>query len=171
MAKLRKNSAYQSLKRPFTRVSKYKTKHFVNGGFPHLKLTRFNMGDVQKEYDSTLQLTVTRDMNLRHNSLEAARMTGNRLLEKTLGSNYHLRVKVYPFQVLREHTLAAGAGADRMSQGMSHSYGKPIGAAARVFTGQTVFELRLNKDNLSVGREALHRAAKKLPCSCKIVTL
>lgn len=108
-------------------------------------------------------------MNIRHNAIEAARMSSNRHLETALGKDYHLRVKIYPFHVLRENPLASGAGADRMSTGMQKSYGKTIGCAARVFEGQTIFELRVNKQNVRVAKEALVRAAKKVPCSCKIL--
>ncbi|HLD39932.1 MAG TPA: 50S ribosomal protein L16, partial [Candidatus Nanoarchaeia archaeon] len=93
----------------------------------------------------------------------------NRYLEKTLGKNYHLRLKVYPFHVLRENPLASGAGADRMSTGMKLSYGKTIGCAARIREGQTLFELRIDKADVKVGREALGRSATKLPCTCKVV--
>jgi large subunit ribosomal protein L10e len=108
-------------------------------------------------------------MNFRHNALESARMTSNRLLEKKIGKEYHLRIKVYPFHVLRENPLASGAGADRMSTGMKKSYGKSIGCAARVKEGQTVMELRIDSANLKLGKEALSRAAKKFPCTCKVV--
>ncbi len=169
MVKLRKFAAYQKLERPYTRISKYTKKNFVRGGFPALKITKFDMGTPQKQYDSVIVLNSNTSMNVRQNSLEAARMTSNRLLEKTLGKEYHLRVKVYPFHVLRENALASGAGADRLSTGMKLAYGKPVGTAARVREGQTLMELRLNKINLRVGREAMQRAAKKFPCSCKII--
>ncbi len=169
MVKLRKFAAYQNLERPYTRISKYTKKNFVRGGFPALKITKFDMGTPQKQYDAVILLNSNVSMNVRQNSLEAARMTSNRVLEKTLGKEYHLRVKVYPFHVLRENALASGAGADRLSTGMKLAYGKPVGTAARVREGQTLMELRLNKVNLRVGREALQRAAKKFPCSCKIV--
>lgn len=170
MAKLRKFSAYQQLERPYTRVSKYKTQHFIRGGFPALKITKFDMGNARKKYEVTLQLVSKRSMNIRHNALEAARMTINRVLEAQFANAYHLKVKVYPFHVLRENPLAAGAGADRMSTGMQKSYGKVIGAAARVKDGQTVFELKVDRVNLSQGRNILARAATKIPCPCKIVT-
>ncbi len=169
MVKLRKFSAYQKLERPYTRISKYTKKNFVRGGFPALKITKFDMGTPQKQYDAVILLNSNDSMNVRQNSLESARMTSNRLLEKTLGKEYHLRVKVYPFHVLRENALASGAGADRLSTGMKLAYGKPVGTAARVREGQTLMELRINKINLTVGREAMRRAARKFPCSCKIV--
>ena len=170
MARLRKFSAYQNLERPYTRISKYTKQNYVRGGFPHMKIVRFDMGTANKEYDTTLKLNVQRAMNIRQESLESARVVSNRYLEKTLGKNFHLRLKVYPFHVLRENPLASGAGADRMSTGMKMSYGKTIGCAARMKEGQTAFELRIEKKDLKAAREALERAATKLPCSCKVVS-
>ncbi len=169
MAKLRKFAAYQKLERPYTRISKYTKKNYVRGGFPHMKVIKFDMGDPRKEYDTVIKLNACKSMNIRHNALESARMTSNRLLEKNLGKEYHLRIKVYPFHVLRENPLASGAGADRMSTGMKKSFGKSIGSAARVKVGQTLMEVRINKDNINLGKEALNRASKKFPCSCKII--
>ncbi len=171
MVKLRKFSAYQALERPYTRISKFSSKNYVRGGFPNMKLTKFEMGDTKGHFDSVLKLNVLRNMNIRQNALEAARMSSNRLLEKRVGKDYHLKVKVYPFHVLRENPLASGAGADRMSTGMTKAYGKPVGSAARVRDGQTVIELRVNKGNVKTGREAMIRAAKKLPCPCKVVVM
>src|SRR3989338_3535 len=128
MVRLRKFAAYQNLERPYTRISKYTKKNYVRGGFPNLKITKFDMGTPQKTYDTTVRLSVTLDMNIRQNALEAARQTCNRLLEKVAGKEYHLRLKLYPFHVLRENPLASGAGADRTSTGMQKAYGKPIGS-------------------------------------------
>ena len=169
MAKIRKFTAYQKLERPYTRISKYTKKNYVRGGFPHMKVIKFDMGDPRKEYDSVIKLNSNKAMNFRHNALESARMTSNRLLEKSIGKEYHLRIKVYPFHVLRENPLASGAGADRMSTGMKKSYGKSISCAARVKEGQTLMELRINKVNNKLGKLALERASKKFPCSCKVV--
>lgn len=169
MAKLRKFNAYQNIERPYTRISKFAKKNFVRGGFPNIKITKFEMGDTRKKFNTVVKLNSTRTMNLRHNAMESARMSSNRVLEKKLGKEYHLKLKTYPFHVLRENPLAAGAGADRMSTGMKKSFGKTIGAAARIKVGQTLVEVRLNKENIKVGKEALDRAAKKFPCTCKIV--
>ncbi len=171
MAKLRKNAAYQKLERPYTRISKYTKKNYVRGGFPHMKVIKFDMGNPRKEYDTVIRLNSCKSMHVRHNSIESARTTTNRLLEKNIGKEYHLRIKIYPFHVLRENPLASGAGADRMSTGMKKSYGKSIGSAARVKEGQTLMELRINKNNIKLGKEALGRASKKFPCTCKITTL
>ena len=171
MARLRKFAAYQNIERPYTRISKYTKKNFVRGGFPHMKVIKFDMGTASKEFDTVIKLNSQKRMNVRHNAIESARMTSNRLLEKNLAKDYHLRIKIYPFHVLRENALASGAGADRLSTGMKKSYGKSVGSAARVREGQTLMELRINKANVRVGKEALARAAKKFPCSCKIVVL
>ncbi|HIJ11693.1 TPA: 50S ribosomal protein L16 [Candidatus Woesearchaeota archaeon] len=171
MAKVRKNCAYQKLERPYTRISKYTKKNFVRGGRPHMKVIKFDMGNASKEYDTTIQLLSKRSMHIRHNSMEAARQTSNRLLEKGTNKEYHLRIKIYPHHILRENPLASGAGADRMSTGMKKSYGKSISCAARVKEGQTLMEVRINKEHLKLGKEALARAAKKFPCSCKIKVL
>ncbi|MBT4936013.1 50S ribosomal protein L16 [Candidatus Woesearchaeota archaeon] len=169
MAKLRKFAAYHAIERPYTRISKYVKKNYVRGGFPHMKVIKFDMGTANKEYDSVVLLNSTRTTNIRHNAIESARMTSNRLLEKSFGKEYHLRIKIYPFHVLRENPLASGAGADRLSTGMKKSFGKSISSAARVREGQTLMELRINKANVKVGKEALTRAAKKFPCTCKVV--
>lgn len=134
-----------------------------------MKIIKFDMGNPKKNYNAVIKLNSCRSMNFRNESLESARLISNRFLEKSLGSNYHLRLKVYPFHVLRENPLASGAGADRMSTGMQKSYGKSIGSAARIREGQTVFELRVDKEHIKIGREALDKSSKKLPCTCKIV--
>jgi len=170
MARIRKFKAYQKLERPYTRISKFTKKNFVRGGRPSMKIIKFEMGNSNGEFDSIIRLTSKKSMNIRHNALESARMTSNRLLEKTLLKAYHLKIKVYPFHLLRENPLAAGAGADRMSTGMKKSFGKVIGCAARVKEGQTLIEVRVNKEHLKVAKLALQRAAMKFPCSCKIVT-
>lgn len=169
MARLRKFSAYQRLERPYTRASKFKKKNFVRA-IPHRTIVRYEMGNPKGNFDTTLQLVSKQDVQVRHNSLESARMTSNRYLEGKFGKGgYHLKIKVFPFHILRENPLAAGAGADRMSTGMKKSFGKPIGTAAQVTEGQVIFELRINKKYIKDGKLALTRASYKLPLSGRIV--
>ena len=168
MARLRKFVAYRRLERPYTRTSKFKTKAYIRMT-PTVKVVRFDTGAPSKSFQYTLSLMSKDDLQIRDNALESARMTSNKLLETYLGLNgFHLKVKVYPHHVLREHALASGAGADRFSSGMAHSFGKPIGVAARVKKGQAIFQVRVDKPNLDVAKQALERASKKLPCSCTI---
>ena len=168
MARIRKFVAYRRLKRPYTRTSKFKAKSYIRMT-PNVKVVRFNTGDPSKEFEYTLNLLSKSDLQIRDNALESARQTSNKLLETFLGLNgFHLRVNVYPYQVLREHSLASGAGADRFSSGMAHPFGKPIGVAARIKRGQTIFQVKVNKQNIGVAKQALERASKKLPCACMI---
>lgn len=168
MARLRKFVAYRRLKRPYTRTSKFKAKSYIKM-MPHPKVARFDTGDPGKIFECTLNLMSKSDLQIRDNALESARQTSNRLLESYLGLNgFHMKVKAYPYQIIREHALASGAGADRFSSGMAHSFGKPAGIAARIKKGQTIFQVRVDKEHINVARQALERASKKLPCSCTI---
>lgn len=167
MARLRKFVCYRRVERANTRISKYKKHAFVKGS-PPSKLSKFEMGDKTGKYDVILHLVPEMDLQIRHNALESARMSSNRVLETALGKNYFYQIKVYPFHVLRENPLASGAGADRFSTGMSHAFGKPIGVAAQIKKGQPIFELRVNKKDIKLAKGALQRAAYKLPCKCRI---
>ena len=64
--------------------------------------------------------------------------------------------------------MATGAGADRYSEGMRHSFGKPIGQAARVREGQRILVVEGPENSMEIVKEALSRAIKKLPGKCKI---
>ena len=169
MAKLRKFVAYRSIERPYTRKSKYRAKNFIRA-FPNIKIVRFEHGDKKKNYDLHFTLNSKEELQIRHQALESTRMTVNRHLEKTLGKNqYFFRIRLFPHHVLRENPLASGAGADRMSTGMKKSFGKPIGAAARVRVNQIVCDVYVTKTHGSKVRVALNRAARKLPGSYLIV--
>jgi len=169
MAKLRKFCAYRDLKRPYTRFSKYQALNYV-GSRAVCKVVRFDMGDQLVKYDHSLHLVSKSDLQIRDNALESARQTSNGYLEKTLGkTGYFLQMRVYPHHIMRENPLAAGAGADRMSTGMAHNYGKPIGIAAQVFTGKPIITIAVNKENLELARKALKRASYKIPCKCTII--
>jgi large subunit ribosomal protein L10e len=126
------------------------------------------MGNSKKDYDVTMHLVAGHAVQIRDNALEAARIVSNKLLEREIPDNYFFKVLVYPHHVLREHSMASGAGADRFSSGMSHSFGKPSGRAARIMIGQKIMTLMLEKKNLEIGRLALKRAGKKLPVHCNI---
>ena len=168
MARLRKFVAYRRLERPYTRTSKYKGKSFVRMS-PHIKIVGFEFGSPKKKFDYNLRLISKDDLQIRENALESAKQSSNKLLETSIGlSSYHLKLRTYPHHVLREHALASGAGADRFSSGMAHSFGKPVGSAAQIHKGETIFHLYVDKSNITLGKQALERASKKLPCSCTI---
>jgi large subunit ribosomal protein L10e len=168
MAKLMKAVAWRRLERPYTRKSKYRKHNFVRS-VPTNKIVKYNMGNLNTEFSETFLLRSKSDIQLRHNSLESARQSANRYLEKKVGKvNYQFRIRVYPHHILRNNPLAAGAGADRMSTGMSRSFGKAVGIAARVYADQAVFEVTLNKQFIADAKIALTRAKNKLPVSCRI---
>ena len=167
----RPGRATRKLERPWTRVSKKKPRKSYVVGAPYPRIHVFNMGNPNKEYDKTLWLSVDRSIQIRDNSLEAARIVANKLLEKVIGiENYFMKVLVFPHHIMREHTMASGAGADRFSSGMSHAFGKPSGRAAQVRRDQNIFMLKIFNKDLEIGKKALKRASSKLssPCSIKI---
>ena len=167
MAKLLNASAYRTVKRPYTRKSKYRKKSFVRA-VPHNKIVRFVMGNRQKEFPYVVKLRTKARLQIRHDALEAARTTANRALVKGAPKNYRMRIRPYPHHVLRNNPLAAGAGADRMSTGMKHSFGTPIGIAAQLDEDQVVFEAFVEKKDIAVAKLAMNRGRQKLPCACRI---
>ena len=172
MAKVRKFVSYRRLERAYTRKSKYRDKSFIRAS-PVCKVIRFNMGDKAhtRQFGYKLTLNTKSALQIRDISLESARLTCNRKLENTLGKEaYRFNIRVYPHHYLRQNALASGAGADRLSTGMKHAFGKVIGRAAQISKGQTVFEVFCDTPNLAVAREALGKAAKKLPCALSIET-
>ena len=139
-------------------------------GIPPPKITKFEMGDIHKDYDYEEVLVVEESGQIRHNALEAARMiTSRRLAVKAGENNYYLKIKIYPHHVIRENKMLAFAGADRLQEGMRLSFGKPVGTAARVYSGQEIMLARVFKDHLQFAKEALKLAASKLPLPTRII--
>jgi large subunit ribosomal protein L10e len=122
------------------------------------------MGELSKPLPFVVTLNSAVDIQLRHNSLESARKSANRLLETRLGkSGYKLKFRVYPHHILRNNPLASGAGADRMSTGMKMSFGKAVGIAAQVHKGQPILEVCCAEKDLATAKLALTRARHKFP--------
>lgn len=156
-------SMYRRLERPYTR-RKYM------GGVPGSKVVHYDMGNLNTEFPVTLTLVVKEPCQIRHTALEAGRITANRYLMTYVGRlNFHLKLRVYPHQVLRENKQATGAGADRVSSGMRHAFGKAVGTAARVDADQKVFSVSIAPSNVSHAKLALRRAGQKLPTPVYIV--
>ncbi len=80
-----------------------------------------------------------------------------------------MKLRVYPHQVLRENPMALGAGADRISDGMRKSFGRPVGLAARVSPGQQIITVRVPEEFYEAGKESLRRSKMKLPLPGKVV--
>jgi len=167
---LRPGRCFRRIERPYTRISyKVKSKNFVAGA-PATKIREFEMGNRELTDYSEFKLICQKDLQIRDNALEAARVIANKYLEKNVGNqNYFLKIVKYPHHVLREHAIATGAGADRYSQGMRLAFGRPIGRAVQAFKGDTILIVRIKKGFEEHAKIALKRAASKLPLSYKIV--
>lgn len=141
-------------------------------GVPVGKIHQFEVGNVkgQNTFPLIYSLAPSVDRQMRSNCLEAARQIITKHLAKNLGDmGFFLKVRLYPHHVIRENPMATGAGADRFSQGMRQSWGKPVGSAARALAGQKILSIRVPAGQDNVAKEALRRAITKLPGACKVV--
>ncbi len=148
-------------------VMAYVRKKYIHGA-PSPKITKFTMGDARGSFSHKLLLLPLKKVQIRHNSLEAARVAVNKVLSDKLGTAYALHVRSYPHIILRENKLMAFAGADRLQEGMRRSFGKPIGRAARVDIGQPIIAVDVDASGVDVAKEALHIGMSKLPTPCSI---
>ena len=88
----------------------YTRKEYM-GGVPAPRIIQFDMGDVTGDFPIQVSLKAKEPCQVRHTSVESARIAANRLLSKRAGTvNYHMKVRIYPHHVLRENKLATGAG-------------------------------------------------------------
>lgn len=146
----------------------YTRKEYIRG-FPSPKIVKFTMGDTKATFAFQATLIAQKAAQIRHNALEAARVASNRLLQSKLGNNYVLRILPYPHTILRENKMIFGAHADRLQDGMRGAFGKPIGTAARVKSGQVMIEVGVNEDGIEAAKDALKRGEAKLPIPCRII--
>jgi len=147
----------------------YTRKEYM-GGVPAPRISQFDQGDLRTRFPVALHLVVKEQCQIRHTALEAARISANRALSKKAGpTGFYMKIRVYPHNVLRENKLATGAGADRVSDGMRAAFGKAVGTAARVRRNQPVMTIRVNPQHVEAAKQALERAAVKLPTPCYIV--
>jgi large subunit ribosomal protein L10e len=140
----------------------YVRRDFIDGA-PRPKIAKFSVGNPSLDYDLKLELRAKERAQIRHNSIEAARVAANKKLSEIGEGNYYLFVKVYPHVVLRENKMIATAGADRLQEGMRRAFGKPIGLAARIEVDDIILEARVKGENLEKAKEALKVATSKLP--------
>lgn len=152
----------------WSRYSQKKQKKNFVRALPRRSILQFNMGTVSDSYDMKATLDAEHFIQLRSNALESARQAANRYLEAKIPGMYSFKVLVYPHNVIREHKIASGAGADRVSQGMSHAFGRPVGVAARVRARQGVLMVKTYSQNKAVVREAFRRASSKLSGHYKV---
>ncbi|MCY0851790.1 50S ribosomal protein L16 [Thermoplasma acidophilum] len=147
----------------------YTRKEFM-GGVPYPKITTFVQGNQKKDFPIEMRLVAEEPCQIRHTALEAARVSVNRRMTEAAGLDYfYLKVVPYPHHVLREHKMATGAGADRISSGMRAAFGRPVGTAARVYPDDVIMIARTDEAHAKELKTALRKAAIKLPTPCKVV--
>jgi len=140
------------------------------GGIPPPKIARFDMGNPSGNFPISVKLISKEKGQIRHNALEAARISSNKIMETKGGlQNYHLRIKVYPHHILRENKMMAFAGADRLQDGMRQAFGKPIGTAARLRAGQEIIVIRTTQNLVEYAKKALKIASSKIPLPTTII--
>lgn len=167
---LRPAKCYKKRERPFTRQSRRKPKKGYVKGVPMSKIRKFELGDPKGKFDRRMFLVSEEPAQIRHNALEAVRVTLHKKLENNVGKGvYFAKVLVYPHHVLRENLLATGAGADRFQTGMRKAYGKVVSTAAQVRAGQRLVEVRVNPGKELAARAALKAVSSKFPVRCSIV--
>ena len=171
MASLKPAQTMRNPGRAFTRTAKRKVKKAFITGVPDNKVRSFHMGTGKME-GAELQLDLLSSDNflMRDNSLESARIMANKIFENKIGrENYVFKIRVYPHEVIREHAILSGAGADRLSAGMRHAFGRPKGRAAHLRPGQKIMSIWTKKTHEKLAREGMYRAAQKLCGSPKTV--
>lgn len=147
----------------------YTRKEYIRS-IPPAKIARFTIGEPSKDYEYQVALAPPHDVEINESSLEAGRVTANKVLTNaTGGKSYLLRVCIFPHEIVREHKAMGFAGADRLSQGMRRSFGKPTKKAAKVSANQKIISVDVYKDRVDVAKEAMKRASKKISVPTNIV--
>ncbi len=173
---LRKGSAYSKrYARPYTRVSKKRTKSYIKT-VPNSRIVKFKMGD-QAGYDNgefpvQLHMTSKDNCQIRDNSIEAIRQYLNRFLQVKVGKEFYLEVKIFPHHILRENKMLTGAGADRMQTGMSRAFGKTMGRAALVKPNQVLYIVAVKDQKAEVMARKLIKSIKaRIACRTSITNV
>ena len=142
-------------------------------GVPESKIKIFDVGNKKAPVDLfpfVAHLVCDEKQQISSEALEACRVAVNKHLGKTIGKDaYHIRMRAHPFHVLRANKMLSCAGADRLSSGMRHSYGKPIGVAARVDIGQILLSVRAKDASEAHVVEAIRRGKFKFAGRQKIL--
>ncbi len=167
---LRPGSIYRDVPgQPYTRMSRRKDKDNYISGAPAPKISIFDMGAKEEEFEAAVTLEVEEECCIRSNALESSRVAANSHLTKEVGpEHYHMKVKPYPHHILRHHPLAGVAQADRYYEGMRKPFGRPIGRAAIVNEGQEIIRIRTSEDNLEAAKKAANRAGMKIPVGFRV---
>mmetsp|Transcript_10553 Transcript_10553/g.14888 ORF Transcript_10553/g.14888 Transcript_10553/m.14888 type:complete len:218 (+) Transcript_10553:58-711(+) len=142
-------------------------------GVPESKIKIYDVGNKKAPVDLfpfVAHLVCDEKQQISSEALEACRVAVNKYLTKHVGKDaYHIRMRAHPFHVLRANKMLSCAGADRLSSGMRHSYGKPIGVSARVNIGQVLLSVRAKDAHEKFVIEAIRRGKFKFAGRQKIL--
>ncbi|CAG0922542.1 unnamed protein product [Notodromas monacha] len=136
-------------------------------GVPDPKIRIYDLGrkraDVE-EFPLCIHLVSNEYEQLSSEALEAGRICANKYLVKHCGKDqFHVRMRLHPFHVIRINKMLSCAGADRLQTGMRGAFGKPLGTVARVHIGQIIMSIRTHDRHKASVIEALRRAKFKFP--------
>merc|ERR1711884_571074 len=141
-------------------------------GVPDPKIRIYDLGRKKAGVDEfPLCIHLVSDVleQLSAEALEAARICCNKYMVKhTAKDQFHIRIRVHPYHVLRINKMLSCAGADRLQTGMRGAFGKPQGTVARVRIGQTLMSVRTYDRHKGSVIEALRRTKFKFPGRQKI---
>lgn len=171
---LRKALAYsRRYARPYTRTSRVKGKAYIKV-VPNNKVVKYNLGNQKAHMEGKFPLKLTmiseESLQVRDNALEAARTIMTKQLDERLPGMYYMELKVHPHHILRNNKTAAGAGADRLSSGMSRSFGTVEGRAAMVRAGHPLFIVYCADESAARAvRESFQMTKAKLPCATRLL--
>ena len=136
-------------------------------GVPDPKIKFYELGNRTAPVDNfpwCVHLISGEKEQVSSEALEACRIACNKYITKVAGKdNFHLRIRVHPFHVLRINKMLSCAGADRLQTGMRGAWGKPDGTVARVDIGQPLVSIRCREAAIPAVKEALRRAKYKIP--------
>ena len=144
------------------------TRQEYMGGIPACRITQFDTGNLRQQFPVMLSLGAEEAAQVRDIALEAARISAVRVLEANAPNEFHLKVRRYPHQILREHKMAMGAGADRISDGMRGAFGKPVSHAVRAQIGTELISVYTTEGHVDHAKEALRKASHKLPIPTRL---
>lgn len=143
-----------------------------NRGVPDPKIRIYDIGNKRAAWDSfplCVHLVSDELQQLSSEALEAARIACNKYMVKTCGKdNFHMRIRVHPWHVIRINKMLSCAGADRLQAGMRRAFGKPYGKVCRISIGQILMSIRTTENNLKHCLESMRRTKMKFPGRQKV---
>ena len=90
-------------------------------GVPEAKIKIFDVGKKKLPVDTfpaCVHLLSLEKEQISSESLEAARITANKHMINSVGKdNFHIRVRLHPFNIIRINKMLTCAGADRLQTG------------------------------------------------------